>query len=392
MSYKKQKESLKRRQKENVKNKGRSQRTNKGILDFSEYEEVNFYKPSTDSNNVIDIIPWTVKSNNHPQLLKPGDLDYILDVWIHFKVGPAENNYICLKRTFGKACPICQEREQMKEDEDIDEKTLDRMKPTHRAIYNIIDLNDESKGVQLFEASHAYFEQEMEEEIQAQFDQKGEEAPTITDLEEGRTIEFRATSNKFEGHTYLKYKSFKFSERDPYGENILDEAYPLDSLLVIPTYEEVKNAMLGIDQEDSGEEDGPPFDAEEKEETKKEKIKRNRKPRDTNREKKEVEKTEPTDEWRDLIKSLEGKNKREIRKFIIKHQLDVTISAKMTEEEMIEEIVKKVSSTGKGTKKDDRCPHGHIFGKDCDSSDDCADDCPEYFDCIDEQERLEEEE
>ena len=408
MNYKQQRESLKRRQSENVKNKGRNSRSNKGILDFSDYEEINFFKPTRDKLNMIDIIPWIVATTNHPQGLEKGSLDYILDVHIHFKVGPGERNFICLKYTFGKKCPICEEYVTKKEEGESKE-VLERYKPSRRAIYNIIDKNEEEKGIQLFEASYAYFEKELNEEIQVQFDQEGKEAPTIVDLDEGMTVQFRAAKDKYMGHEFNKYKSFNFLEREPYPQDILDDVYPLDKLLVIPTYDEVRDAFLGLDEEDSEKSEEKEEKSVEEEETdeidrkaeKKRKSRENREekkddnpPWKKSKTKKEEKIEDHREEWKDLVKSLEGKNKREIRKFIKENNLEVTISPKMTEEEMIEEIVKTISDVGKKEEKageDDRCPNGHRFGYDCDETEDCANDCSEYFDCIDANEALEKE-
>lgn len=53
-----------------------------------------------DGSNRIRICPPTWK----------GYKDFAFDVWVHYRVGPDEQSYLCLSKMKGKPCPLCEER------------------------------------------------------------------------------------------------------------------------------------------------------------------------------------------------------------------------------------------------------------------------------------------
>ena len=98
-----------------------------GVMDWKKVDgEVQFFNP-VEGRNRINIIPYVIKSKNHPLVKKGefeiGDKDYVMDVYVHRGVGPSEASVLCLKNTYGKPCPICEQsqvlRKQGKEEEKI---------------------------------------------------------------------------------------------------------------------------------------------------------------------------------------------------------------------------------------------------------------------------------
>ena len=81
-----------------------------GVINYRNYDgEVTFFSP-TEGKHRINIIPYTIKSKNHPLVKRGeaeiGEQDYIMDFYVHRGVGPAEKSVLCLKNTYGKPCPI----------------------------------------------------------------------------------------------------------------------------------------------------------------------------------------------------------------------------------------------------------------------------------------------
>ncbi|MCP4763005.1 MAG: hypothetical protein GY870_14600 [archaeon] len=240
------KKALKERTTTNVSNRDKSGFAGqKRAFDFKG-KEVTFWKPEKGSNH-IDIIPYLITTDKHPGKLKEGYEDYILEYYMHPSVGASEDTFVCLKKTFGKPCPICEEQAILRQDENVDEDSVKALNAKRRAIYNIIDKNDEEAGIQLFEVSHFLFEKELLEEAET----AEEEVIIFADIEEGTSIKFRAKEKSFGGFSFFEFKAFSFEERDEaYAESILKKSYSLDKYIVIPTYDEVRNAFLGIESED----------------------------------------------------------------------------------------------------------------------------------------------
>ena len=232
-------DSLKKRTKENHKNRNKGGITGKKAVDIP--DDLRF-KPE-EGKNKIDIIPYVVATDHHPQRdegYKKGEIDYVLDYFEHSYVGATGDSFLCLKKTFGLPCPICEEQQRMRASGKYDKEDIKELNPSRRVLYNVIDKNDEDKGIQLFPVSHFLFEKELLEEAEAAED----EIIIFADIEDGRTIFFRAVEDDSMDSSFLRYKSFKFYERDEeLDENLIEQAISLDELLIIPTYEEVKTAF-----------------------------------------------------------------------------------------------------------------------------------------------------
>lgn len=205
---------------------------------------VPFWKAS-EEEHFINIIPFFAGKNN-PNV-KEGKLTHTLDIQVHRKVGVNEDSYICLARTFGKKCPICEEQAELRKQDDYDEKYVKTLNPTRRVIYNVEVLDsdkEQRKGIQLFEVSHWLFEKEL---VELAKKPKGGGFILFSDPDEGKTVFFRKKGN---GPTNTEYKAFRFEDRtEPVSDEILDAALVLDEIIHIPTYDEVKNAFYGTDTE-----------------------------------------------------------------------------------------------------------------------------------------------
>lgn len=218
----------------------------KQVLDYSKiggWKRELFYKPKVGMNH-IDIIPYIVSTDKHPGKVRPGYPDYVLDVWVHRFVGASKSTFLCLQQMYGKPCPICEERERMKNDPTLPEDEYKKLFPKRRGIYNIInvDLPEREQKVLLFEEVFPWFEASMLEVV------KYKNEFTFWDIEEGKTIEFMLTEKKTPMGVSNTYGQFNFLPRQPYMESAYDAAYKLDDLLVIPSYEEVRAAFLSLDE------------------------------------------------------------------------------------------------------------------------------------------------
>lgn len=309
-----------------------------GVMDWKKVDgEVSFYAPVAGRNR-INIIPYEIKTKNHPLVkrgeMEIGDKDYVMDVWTHRGVGPTEGTVLCLKNTFGKPCPICEQmnllRKQGKEDEASD------LKPSRRVFYNVQDLKEPDK-VKVFETSHYLFEKELIDE--ARDDDEGGFID-FADPEDGKEIKFRANETSFGKNKYLEYKSFSFEDRDkPIPEELVESAISFDEIMNVPTYEEAQKILFGDDEdEDESSDDSEDEDDEEEE-------------RVSKPSKRHVEEDEDDDE-----EDEEPQPKK---------------SPKKSEPEDDDE-----DESPKG-----KCKFGHKFGKDCDKHDDC-DNCDMWEKCF----------
>lgn len=214
------------------------------LLDLSDYEDVNWFKAKKGKNE-IDILPFEITTENDPGGASIGDDNYKLEIWKHNNVGPKETQVLCLQETFNKACPICEARKEMLDaGADWKDDEVKALGAKRRCIYNVIDLNDTDKHVQLFEQSHFKFEKELF----GAAEYKNPDFICFADIEEGYTVTFRGSEETFNKNKFIEPKDFDFEPRDPYGQSIYKDVYPLDAMLIVPTYEEVQSLFMGVDE------------------------------------------------------------------------------------------------------------------------------------------------
>lgn len=232
---KKMAEELAKRNRESESRKDDSGKFGKIFVDGT---DAKFWK-CKEGEHAVDIIPY-MTGKQHPRL-KPGVPDHVLDIFVHYGVGITEDAVVCMERTYGKPCPICQHQAQLQQEDGYDEKEVKKLYPKRRAIYNVIvrdTVQDENDGVQVWDSSHFL----TEKNILAITRTRQGGRINFADPDNGKTVVF-----KREGTSAVttKYLGFRFEDREvPIEDADLEEAYCLDELIVLPDYEELKKKFL----------------------------------------------------------------------------------------------------------------------------------------------------
>ena len=325
-----------------------------GVMNWKKVDgEVQFFSP-VEGRNRINIIPYTIKTKNHPLVRKGefeiGDKDYVMDVFVHRGVGPSEASVLCLKNTYGKPCPICEQsallRKQGKEEE------AGALKPSRRVFYNVQDLKNPDV-LKVFEASHYLFEKELIDE--ARDDDEGGFID-FADEETGKEIKFRCSKTSKGGFEFNEFKSFSFEDRDDnIPDELLEKAISFDEIMNVPTYEEVEKILYGRDEDDN----------EDDEETEKKSSKKTAVNDENEQEESEPKKKAVVDDEED--------DEPPVKKSVKKSKVD-------EDEDNDDEPVKKSSKKDCGGDCG-KCPFGHKFGEDTDEFDDC-DVCDVWDKCV----------
>ena len=228
-----------------------------GVFDWKKVSDVSFFSP-VEGRNRINIIPYTIKTKNHPLVRRGefdvGDLDYVLDIFVHRNIGPSESTVLCLKSTLGKPCPICEQSAMLRKQGK--EKEANELKASRRVVYNVQDMKEPDK-LKIFETSHFLFEKEL-------IDESRDEEGGFVDFagpDDGKEIKFRCSEVQNGAMKFKEFKSFSFEDRDePIPEELIEKAISFDDILKIPTYDEVEKILLGSD-------DGEDEEVESKDET-----------------------------------------------------------------------------------------------------------------------------
>jgi len=334
-----------------------------------------------EKKNYFDIIPYTAGGNDPD--CEGGEQTYVFQPFMHRNVGPEKWDIVCLRKTYKKSCPICEEVTS-KLDEGTDWNDIDfKVQKNPRAIYNVIVRNDsktEKEGVQILHTTSLYMEQPLQDLAEGKgVDKDGNiEIETIYfDEEEGKTISFKRKGKQRD----TEFSAHKFEDRDyTITKEEMEQAHCLDELVIIPTYDEAKAKLLGEELE--AEEDGP------KKGTKKSRVRGKEDSEEEDRDlkkgkaKTKVREEEPEEELEESLREELGEmDKKGLRKYINDNDIDVMIKKGMNEEDIIDAIIKEVEGEGgeeegEKTGGENECPGGGTFGEDWDSLKGC-DNCPE---------------
>jgi len=379
----------------------------------------------------LDIIPFRMKEDG--LYADKGEVYYEKTFWVHW-LGEDIGSYICAAKQIGRKCPICDYRAKLTKDVDADEDLIKSLSPRERQLFRVIDLKEKDKGIQLWEISFHNFGKQLDDRISSSDEE--DKYREFYELENGFTLKVGFTENSFGGTKFPKTSSIDFKARDEdYDEEIIEQGPDLDECVKIFEYDELKKIFLQTtdDDEDSGT-------------TKKTKKKSKKKEKEPESESDDWDKgdrviveiegdyyageiTGIDDELEDdvaIVKFDDG----DVQEVAI-DDLKVEVGVKVEEEDDLlfevgdrvvveidgEDYAGKITEVdgdketasikfddgdsgvhdfnefkpepesgkfekGKGKDKKNKCPHGHVFGKDNDAHKDCVD-CDMWDDCDD---------
>lgn len=229
----------------------------KSALDLSK-TTLRLFKPVLEGGgyNSFDIIPYiirggqlTVEQRNAG--LAVGNLEFILNYFIHRNCGPANQTLICMKKTFGHAhCSGCDEAEAAYTAKD--NAAGGRLKASPRSCMVIRPAGPNGpQPPMVFDVSHKLFTKELMEKAAVvtrgagllQFYEPGNA---------GRLIECRAVESaegKSKNRKYTEFKDFSFYDRQncPVTDAEVEAAPCLNSLLMPITKEQFDAIYYGSD-------------------------------------------------------------------------------------------------------------------------------------------------
>jgi len=259
-------EKLKNRTKRGAQERDQKGLGRKSVLDLSKANgpvhkfAIELEKGKT---GLIDLLPFEITQPWYKDLrmksgtltgLDIGDWDYKLEIPVHSNVGDNNDKYLCLQQAFGQRCFACEQlyAEWDKPEAEQNEKKIKSLYASWRCFYNVYDYNSEAGLIELgFDISYKLFEEMLQEAT----DSDPDGLTTFWDLLDGRSIEFKTREKRLGKNTFHEAHSINFLARDPYEEAIMKKTHSLDAMLIIPTYEQVKMAYLGIDPDKEGEEE-----------------------------------------------------------------------------------------------------------------------------------------
>lgn len=209
---------------------------------FKSNIEIPFWKCG-EGRHLLDIIPYVSGSHN-TMGIEEGEWAHYLDIWVHYRVGASDDAFVCLSKNWKEPCPICEYRKELESQEDHDDEQLKALMPKRRSVYNIVVRDggkEEKKGVQVWDVAYFFMEQNLQSIAQRP---RTGGSIDYSHPDNGKQIQFErkgtgATNTKFQGHVLVDREDYQISDEE------LEQAYALDDIITIPTYDQINNALHG---------------------------------------------------------------------------------------------------------------------------------------------------
>jgi hypothetical protein len=210
------------------------------------------YKLETQGVKRLDIINYRVGQGN--PCADPGTLHPERTFFIHRGIGPSEDSYVCLAKTYKEACPICEYRAKMVKRSDTDPKLLKDLEPKERQLWWVMDLSDTGKGWQLWEISYHLFGKLLDKRVRER--DADEPYDMFSSATKGMTLKLGCTEKALPGTSFIEVTTIDFKPRtEPYDKALYDTLPCLDDLIIKTPYEKLKAVFLQTPEAGTAEEE-----------------------------------------------------------------------------------------------------------------------------------------
>ena len=229
--------------------------------------DFNRWKPGK-GKHIIDVVPYFAGKNDTAEAREEGT--YMFSYGVHYNVGIDKKAYICPRTIPGlenAKCPICEHANALK-NKGAEYDEYKQYFPKKRELYNVIVQDTEKSkalGVQVFDVSYFYMGKDLEPLMQLPVRPGESETEAYVDFaletEDGKSIAFtigeKSVPNLKTGKTdtFPTYTGHMFLDRKYDIEDYLDDAYKLDELLNISSFDDIYQAFWDASPEDNEKED-----------------------------------------------------------------------------------------------------------------------------------------
>lgn len=191
---------------------------------------------------------WKVTDKSHKvRLLPVHPVDninfYGLTVHIHTNVGVNEDQYLCLKRMKNASCPICEHQASLW---DAEPEMAKDLYPQTRYLVWVVDLSlsKDKQVAQIWSCPRTA----MDDVLGVSYKKATDEILNLANIDDGIAIYF--DREKKQGTTFSIYKNFQLDDSPtPATDEWLEGVTSFSDIIEYATYDEIKNAFLGISGE-----------------------------------------------------------------------------------------------------------------------------------------------
>jgi hypothetical protein len=188
----------------------------------------------------LEIIPYRVPVGANNPFADPGQFWYERTFFAHRGIGVKNETHLCLAKTYGVACPVCEEKARINRDPEADKDVGKGLAPKERQLWYVYDHAEPEEGVQLWDISVHLFGKQLD--AQTKSADPGDNWEYFADPTQGFTVKVTFIEKQYERTSFYEASAINFKKRpDGFESTIrkLMESIPmgLDDLLKKPSYD-----------------------------------------------------------------------------------------------------------------------------------------------------------
>ena len=195
---------------------------------------------AADGDNFFAIIPP-----------KDDDQYFGFKFYAHYDVGPNRDRFLCPRRTNNGRCPLCEEYMRTKDDNLTDDE-MKPLKSSLRYLFFVVDMasaETQAEGVKLLEVPKTV----NDELLVLSTDRRTGAVIDVSDPTDGKLLIYTRTGKGLG----TKYSGFVLEDRDPLLQSWSEDVPEFDEVVVVPSYDDIKEAYFGPDETEKPVEEAP---------------------------------------------------------------------------------------------------------------------------------------
>lgn len=198
-------------------------------VDTAKLERMGLLKYNTKKPNGDNFIRIVAPSLTGP---------FAQEIWMHTKVGTQKATFLCVNKMFGEPCAICDHQKDMKAD-GVSAEVIKELNPGHRFLMYVVDTTNadtEDEGPKWFDCPVSIYKNVCT----LSKDRRTGQSFDPTDPVDGRDVEFVRKDGK-----RTEYTGMRLVPTKPIPKNWYEDLPAFEEVLLIPTYDEAREAVSG---------------------------------------------------------------------------------------------------------------------------------------------------
>lgn len=222
---------------------------------------LQLFKPPKVGTFRIEVVPFQVSAAVQRfapglRFARPTTWHWCVIYNTHGGIGPDNGTVVCPAKTYGKACPICEQRAKLNMSAHRDDKAAAAsLKPKERQLL-LVAMRDATTGslgqLHLWEVSTYNFKKQLDLFLAAADPEDHETYARFWHPDRGMTLKVTGSEEKTGdgGGTYSKYSVMEMkARRDPLPDEIFDHGYDLHVMVREQSYATLRSQFHGADVE-----------------------------------------------------------------------------------------------------------------------------------------------